>query len=139
MRTFLLRSGFFLILSLLITIGVFFWLNSTTVLPALTEQVQTFKGIQSPAQSTKTEQSPTVSNKSFTVPDGGVKLSTLSLGDSQKKVLETAGINTETFVITEAMITCGVGKLGEARANEIFAGATPSLIETGTLLPCLGR
>ena len=43
MRTFLLRSALFLVCALIITVGIFIWLNSSTMLPALSQQVQTFK------------------------------------------------------------------------------------------------
>lgn len=139
MSPFLIRSALFLVLALLITIGVFFWLNSATVLPTITEQVQTFRGVEPTKDIAESSESAAATSESFSIPSEGIKLSSLALGDSQRKALEAAGINIETFIITEAVISCGVGKLGDARATEIFGGATPTIIETGKLLPCLSR
>ena len=138
MKTFLIRSVLFLGLSLLVTIGIFLWLNSATVLPAITEQVQTFRGVSPTKEDGTPEGNSPDTNKAFTVPQDGISLSSLTLGENQKKALETAGIDTNTFVITEAMISCGVEKLGNERANEIFNGGSPTIIETGKLATCLG-
>ena len=138
MSTFLIRFALFLVLTLLITITVFFWLNSTLVLPAITNQVQTFIGTE-PAKEMSTPEgdSPGIS-KTFAVPEGGIPVSSLTLGENQKKALETAGIDTKTFTITKGMISCGVEKLGDNRAKEIFKGSSPTIIETGKLATCLG-
>lgn len=138
MRTFLIRSALFLGLSILVTLGIFLWLNSANVLPAITEQVQTFRGVQPIKESSTAEVDLSGTNTAFDVPQGGIPLSSLTLGENQKKALETAGIDTNTFMITEAMISCGVEKLGNDRANEIFKGGTPTLVETGKLATCLG-
>lgn len=138
MRIFLIRSALFLGLSILVTIGIFLWLNSATVLPAITEQVQTFRGASPTKESSTPEIDPSGTNTAFDVPQGGIPLSSLTLGENQKKALETAGIDTNTFVITEAMISCGVEKLGNDRANEIFDGGSPTIFETGKLATCLG-
>jgi hypothetical protein len=61
----------------------------------------------------------------------------LSLGSAQKKALEAAGINTETFVITKAMLECAETKIGSDSLVAFTSGATPSIIEIGKLLPCL--
>lgn len=137
MRNFLIRSALLLLLALLVTVAVFFWLHKTTVLPAITEQVHIIgNGTPTNDEEIKnTDTTPTF--EKFNIPAEGIKISTLSLGEQQIKALETAGINVQTFVLTEAMIVCGVGKLGDARAAEIFAGDAPSLIETGKLLTCL--
>ena len=137
MRTFLIRSTLLLACALLITIGIFLWLNSATVLPAISQQVETFTQSASSTSGENTNPEDSTLMKSLDVPHEGIKLSSLALGDSQKEALESVGINVEAFVITETMISCGVGKLGDGRATEIFAGATPTLIEIGTLLPCL--
>jgi hypothetical protein len=137
MRTFILRSVVFFVFALVTSILVFFWLHNPTVLPALSDQAQTFIESALPNEEGSTDTGPVSGTEVFSVPEGGVKLSTLNLGENQIKALEAAGIDVETFVITQPMISCGVGKLGDSRAAEIFAGDTPSLIETTKLLPCL--
>jgi hypothetical protein len=139
MRKFLLLSVLFLAGALVAAVLIFWWLNNTTVLLSVSEQVKSFIDTAPTPNEVSSEVKTTIKSEDFAIPVGGIKLSTLALGESQKKALQTAGINIDTFVITETMISCGVGKLGEARASEIFAGATPSLLEIGKLLPCLRK
>lgn len=139
MRKFLLRSLFFFVLALLAVLGIFWWLNSDTALPDISEQARTLLEAAPEANEVSNDVKTKVTTETFAIPEGAIKLSTLTLGETQKKALQSTGINVETFVVTETMISCGVGKLGEARALEIFTGATPSLIEIGKLLPCLSK
>jgi hypothetical protein len=137
MRTFLIRSILFFFFAVLTSVLVFFWLHNPAVLPAISEQATSFvvgdSRTDAPNETTEAE----AGIQPLNIPKEDIKLSSLTLQDSQRKALETAGINVESFVITKAMIECGVEKLGERRASEIFAGDTPSLIETGKLVPCL--
>lgn len=133
MNAFIQRSLFVFLVVLAVVVIVFLSLHRPLTFLTLIEQAKTFIE-PAPVQE---EGKKTVATNTFNFPKDGFKLSTLTLNDGQRKALETARINVETFVITQAMITCAVSKLGEARANEIFTGTTPTLIETGTLLPCL--
>lgn len=87
----------------------------------------------SPQEIQVAEEEPTAQNEE----EGGIYLRDLPLTPSQRSMLETAGIDVETFVITEAMIACAKEKLGEARFNEIIAGAAPSFLEGTSLLSCI--
>ncbi len=139
MKKFLLLSVLFLVGALVAAVLIFWWLNNTTVLPGVSKQVKSFIDSAPEASEMSTDLKEKVTSETFAIPEGGIKLSSLTLGDNQKKALETAGINIDTFVVTESMIACSVAKLGDTRATEIFAGATPSLLEIGKLLPCLSR
>ena len=75
---------------------------------------------------------------SFTIPTGGIALSSLSLSDEQKAALGKVGIDASTFVLTETMLECGVGKIGADRIEAIVGGQAPTFMETTKMLPCLG-
>lgn len=66
-----------------------------------------------------------------------IPLRDLSISDTQQEMLESVGIEVDTFVITPAMQDCAVKKLSVARVAEIVAGATPSALEIARLVPCL--
>ncbi len=63
-------------------------------------------------------------------------VSTDSLTDSQKKMLESFGVDTNAITVTAAMIACAETKLGAARVEEIKNGATPSMLEGASLIAC---
>lgn len=67
----------------------------------------------------------------------GTPVSDIPLTEGQKDVLDTLGVNTESFVITPAMINCAESRLSKERVNEITSGATPTLLETARLSTCL--
>ena len=54
-----------------------------------------------------------------------------NLSPAQERALQMVGIEPETLPqsFTEEQLTCFVGILGEARVNEIKAGATPTMSE----------
>lgn len=139
MKNLLFRFAIFAILTLFVAAGIFWWSNDSPVFPQVFEQAKSL--IDSSPETSDDEGNVITTFKSeiFTIPEGGIKLSSLALGESQKKALETAGINIETFVVTETMLACSVEKLGDARSSKIFAGDSPSLLEIGKLLPCLRR
>lgn len=59
-----------------------------------------------------------------------------SMTASQRKMLESFGLDPDKITITQATITCAEGKLGAARIAEITNGATPSLMEGASLVAC---
>ncbi|MCA9362379.1 hypothetical protein KC906_03305 [Candidatus Kaiserbacteria bacterium] len=128
MKRFLIVSTILLILAILCSIFVYILvtLQLQPSAPAARERV---------VASTSPEQS--TSPASDTVPVVGVPLRDLPLRDTQRSTLETFGIDVETLVITPAMQSCAVEKLGDARMAEILAGAAPGILETAALLPCL--
>lgn len=71
-----------------------------------------------------------------TVPSEGAAVQAEQLSDSQQKMLSTLGVDTETIVITPAMVACAEAKIGAGRLAEIKAGATPSISEGAALLGC---
>lgn len=66
-----------------------------------------------------------------------IPLSSLPLSDTQKKLLAGVGIDSETFVITQAMVTCANEKLGDVRMKEIIGGSAPGALEMASLMRCL--
>lgn len=126
MKKFLLISGGLLVIALLIVVSVFLYLSFQI----------------------KVEQ-PALGNSSTTVSitEAGqveadnetIPLRDLPISDSQQKVLETVGVDVDTFVITPAMQNCAVEKLGAKRMVELIAGAAPTALETAKLLPCIGK
>lgn len=58
------------------------------------------------------------------------------LPEGQRKLLETLGIDVDTFVVTPQMIACAEEKVGKERLDEIVDGATPSFLEGVSLFNC---
>lgn len=136
MKVFILRSLSFFIIAGLITLGVYFLISSYTT---PTTPVSDMRDV---AASTTKAASEVVKEKAqktkITIPESGIPLSSLKLNDEQKSLLNKVGINTQTFVLTKAMLTCANDKLGEARVVAIAAGSALSVLEVTKLLPCLG-
>jgi len=72
-----------------------------------------------------------------TVPDEGIKIDTSAVSAEQKAVAEKVGIDLDTVVITPEMVSCAELKLGSARIAEIINGASPTALESISLLGCL--
>ncbi len=64
-------------------------------------------------------------------------LKDFALSDTERDLLAAAGINPETFIITETMVSCAIGKVGQARFDEIVGGSAPSFLEMTRVIPCL--
>jgi flagellar basal body-associated protein FliL len=77
-----------------------------------------------------------VESPSAAIPAAGFTIDVATLPESQQAVLHTLGFE-ETVTFTEEMVTCAEEKLGVARVAEIIDGATPSVIESTKLVPCL--
>ena len=75
--------------------------------------------------------------EAVTPPVTGVVLHTDSLTDSQRSILQALGVKDETFVVTDAMISCAQKAVGEKRLDEIIKGAAPTPFESVKMLPCL--
>lgn len=60
------------------------------------------------------------------------------LSASQQQALTNAGVDVNSLpsTITPAQAQCAVSKLGQARADQIAGGATPTTAEIIKLLPC---
>lgn len=66
----------------------------------------------------------------------GTTVNTSSLSDSQRRMIESFGIDPDSITITPEMIACAEAKLGSARIEEIKNGATPSFSEGASLMAC---
>lgn len=140
MRHFLLTGFIFLGLALVATVAVFL----LTRMYSLPTDIETLKeearsAVTDTLQVVTSEKVEQVASSTLpALPEGGLPLSALSLEGAQKKAFEAAGINPDTFIITEAMLACARDAVGEARVAAFVAGESPSLLEIGRLLPCLG-
>lgn len=136
MKKFLIRSLIIFFVAALITIGVFYFVSKQTATQNV--MLETIKESTSTAVS-KTEEKAAEATSAIVekIPEGGVPLSSIPLTDSQKKALSAVNIDVETFVITEAMIACAGGKIGDERMTEITEGSAPSILEMAKLTPCL--
>lgn len=70
------------------------------------------------------------------VPEDSVTIDTSSLSDSQRQMLATMGVNSETITLTPAMVACAEAEVGVGRLEEIKDGATPSFSEGFKLFSC---
>lgn len=66
-------------------------------------------------------------------------LKDFALNEAQRNLLAAAGIDPETFIITEAMVICAKEKVGQQRFDEIIAGSSPSFLEMTRVVPCLSE
>lgn len=136
MKKFLIRSAITFVVAIVVTIGVFYYVSKQTATQNV--MLDTIKESTSTAV-TKTEEKATEATTAITekIPEGGVPLASIPLTDSQKKTLSAVNIDVDMFIITEAMITCAGGKIGDERMTEIIKGAAPSILEMAKLTPCL--
>ncbi len=138
MKRFILSGVVFFILGVLATIAVFVAVNYFSLSTSF-EEVKKGVGdsLNNPLSATKDKVNDSLTNGSFKIGEEGLPLKNLALGSAQKKALEAVGIDTETFIISNEMLTCAEDKLGAQRIAGFVAGEAPSVIETGKLLPCL--
>ncbi|MFM2381511.1 MAG: hypothetical protein RLZZ76_278 [Candidatus Parcubacteria bacterium] len=83
-----------------------------------------------------TTKTPQESGQTKTTQGTGATVSADALTESQKKMLESFGVDTNAITVTTAMIACAEAKLGAARVEEIKNGATPSMLEGASLIAC---
>lgn len=70
------------------------------------------------------------------VPAEGMTINTSALSDTQRKMLETMGVDTENLTLTPEMVACAEAEVGSARLMEIKDGASPSMSESASLMGC---
>lgn len=70
------------------------------------------------------------------VPAEGMTIDTSALSDTQRKMLETMGVDTENLVLTPDMVACAEAEIGSVRLMEIKDGASPSMSESASLMGC---
>lgn len=134
MKKFIIVSAVLLVVALVAVVAVFFLVNG---------YLRT-GGSRVPPNATTTDATPktattTIPKTLEKVPEAGLPLSDLPLSEKQKTVVETVGINPDSFVITKDMVACAIDKIGEERVSALIAGGTPSALETAKLVPCVGR
>lgn len=127
MKKFILISLFLLLTALLIVVSLFAYIQYQLRIASETTSTQTREGVLEVDSAAVPE-----SNS-----DEGIPLKSLPLSEGQEKVLNTVGIDADTFVITPEMTDCALEVLGENRFTEIKDGATPTFLETSSLLKCL--
>ncbi|HEY0964195.1 MAG TPA: hypothetical protein VGE31_00135 [Candidatus Paceibacterota bacterium] len=140
MKKFLTVSIILFLFAALIAFALFWYVSSSSYagrnLKTLGEKVSTELSGDAPVATNTAQQTPD-DTLTESIPDEGVPLASLALTTEQKNALTNLGINVETFVLTKPMLICGAVKLGDARIEEIKAGAAPSYMEMTKLLPCL--
>jgi hypothetical protein len=137
MRSFLFRSLVFLVTAILITVAVFFLVNSYKQGELTTESTLS-ESAQSVASEAKKQTEQVTEALKEQVPDEGVPLKSLPLTETHQRALAAVKIDVDTFVLTEAMIICAGEKIGSERMTEIIEGNAPSVLEMTKLIPCLG-
>ncbi len=65
-----------------------------------------------------------------------IPLKDVPLSDTQKSLLDKAGIDTNTFVITPEMVQCAEKAVGKDRLDAIVAGDKPGVLEAVKLAAC---
>lgn len=136
MKKFLLISFCLLLIALLLVSAVFLYISMQ--LKQGQSQVESRLANEPADQTTVTAESVTDKNTVTSTPaTSGIPLRDLQLSDSQRSVLDTMGIDVETFVITPEIQACAAAKLGDTRMSEIVAGGAPTVIETTKLISCL--
>lgn len=124
MKKFLIVMVILLSIALIVAIGAFLYVSSK-LKESSTVNVQTTSG-----ESTQTQEVNYVE-------EGSIPLRDLPMSDSQKSIIETMGVDVDTYVITPEAIDCVREKLGADRVDEIVNGAAPSVWESAKIVPCL--
>ena len=63
-------------------------------------------------------------------------INTTTLSETQQSILKTFGHNSQTLIITPAMVVCAQDSVGKERLDEIMKGSAPSPLESVKLLAC---
>ena len=71
------------------------------------------------------------------LPAVAIPIAPLPMTDAQKSAVEDFGIDPNSLVITPAMETCFVEKIGQERVDAIKGGATPGALELLKSSSCL--
>jgi hypothetical protein len=141
MKRFIKTSIILFLLALLVVVVIFLYIQvnlqtTPTDREAASRQPPVVSVV--PATTTQALEEPASQSSPEEAESAGIPLRNLALTDTQRSLAAGAGIDVETFVITPAMITCAEERLGATRVAEIVAGASPGVLETATLLRCLG-
>lgn len=136
--------GGFVFMLIAVGFGVYVWFQLQQLegkkagVPAAHEPLDTEQSAGASDAETSTPTTPTVTSvNERVVQEDAVVIDQTALTPEQKELLEKLGVDTESMAITSAMVECAEVKLGTVRVDEIIAGATPSLMEGLSVLPCL--
>ncbi len=125
MKKFLIIVNIMLALALIAAVAAFWYVHTlledtpAKAIPSTSKDSSEFNGASSSAES-------------------DLQVDSTQISEEQKAALDNAGINSENFTITPAMLDCASSKLSDTRIAEIAEGDAPTVIETAKLLPCLG-
>ncbi len=134
MRKFLTISFVALAIAIAVAVGVFLFLQYQ--LGSVSKETNVPLN-PNPVTDNQPLQEELVTPVSSTTAPTGIPLKTLPLSEGQNNSLQQLGINPETFIITETMITCAEGEMGATRFDAIVAGAAPSFMEGLALVKCV--
>ncbi len=70
------------------------------------------------------------------IPATGLVIDIRTLPETQQGVLKSLGYE-QTITFTPEMISCAEERLGRARVIEIKNGATPTILESASLMACI--
>ena len=132
MKKFIIVSLIVLGISILLVVAVFVYIQYKVFTINNSTPVSELEETNIPANS-----EPIAAPSVTDAPEEGIPLNTLPLSDGQQDALRAVNVNPDTFVITEAMITCAEGILGLERLDEITAGDSPSFMESLSLMKCV--
>lgn len=124
------------LLVIAIGLGVYVW-YVVQDLTTPVEDVSQEKASMVQTETTPTTQSEATQDTAIQDTQEPLVIRKSDLPESQQKMLETIGINGETFTITPAMLSCAEKAVGASRLTEIQKGSAPSTMESIKLLPCL--
>jgi len=136
MKRFLLFGLIALVIALVSTVAVFWYVQYQLQLNDEARQVLSEQPAVDASSSAAAVTSADASTELRASPEEGIPLKSLPVNETQEKVLDAVGVDTETFIITPTMIDCAQKKLGMSRYNEIIAGAAPTILEGMSLLQC---
>ncbi len=124
-----------------VMLGVYVWYS----VQKLSSETQGYKDAQEKSQETsnqggaKIEEITIVPDSEMPTNEEVIEIHTADLTESQQKTLQAFGLEGDSFLITEDMITCAKDAVGEERYEEILNGAAPSPLESMKLLPCMNK
>lgn len=87
-------------------------------------------------EKTSTEKNISTTTGSVTEDTKPITVDTATLTETQQNILKTFGYNSQTLIITSAMVVCAENAVGKDRLNEILKGSAPNPLETVKLFPC---
>ncbi len=129
------------LLVIAILLGVYVWYS----VQKLNTETQGFKDAQeelldsSNQQGAKIEDITIVPDSEMPANEEVIEIHTADLTESQQKTLQAFGLDGDSFMITEGMISCAKDAVGAERYEAILNGAAPSPLESTKMFPCMNK